>query len=499
MNTIYIQIDSNTLPIECVEDVDVLDCRCINDFCSLVGDALVGDLKDENNRPYYRLITPVGRLLMDFKDVEEKTFYTIIEKWYDILGNILHKGVQNVAITIQFPQQYVDWLIHNDNPYFEQVGKNLRYNNGIVTLSPDEIVDDIIASLSYKVNYFLKEKKNNISFVVFSNPLIRNSSFIIKRVKFEGIEFLRYDSWKDNIIKKGKKGNTTFSVNGVSFEMIYVNGGNFIMGATSEQNDDYDEKEKPTHSITLSSFHIGKYVVTQELWMAVMNNNPSYSQGELYPVENISWYDCQSFIEKLNVITGMSFRLPTEAEWEYAARGGELTHNYKYSGSNNIDDVAWYRPPLDMDNVSVIEYMTWQLDNFREAACEVGNKEPNELGIYDMSGNVYEWCQDWEGPYNSSHQDDPSGPLNGENKIIRGGCWENSPKKCRVSHRNGVLPNGRLPHIGFRLALCNNQVKQDILNARIEFESPHILDHSMASDSYDDMDTDDIPTSIDRI
>ena len=197
--TILIQIDNKPLPEKCSEDVDVLDCRCINDFCSLVGNALVGDLKDENGKPLFQLITPIGKLLMDFKEVDEKIFNTIIEKWYDILGSILHKGVQNVALTIQFPQQYVDWLIHNDNPYFEQVGKNLRYNNGIITLSPDEIVDDIIASLSYKVSYFLKEKKNDISFVVFSNPLIRNSSFIIKRVKFEGIGFLRYDSWVKQI------------------------------------------------------------------------------------------------------------------------------------------------------------------------------------------------------------------------------------------------------------------------------------------------------------
>ena len=205
--TLYIQIDSNSLPKGCGEDVEVLDCCCINDFCSLLGDALVGDLKDENGKPFYRLINPVGKLLMDFKEVDEKIFNTIIEKWYDILGNILHKSVQNVALTIQFPQQYIDWLIRNESPYFEQIGKDLLKNNGIITLSPDDIVDDIIASLIYKVSYFLKDNKKNISFVVLSNPLIRNSSFIIKRVKFEGIEFLRYDSWKEHIIKRGEKGN----------------------------------------------------------------------------------------------------------------------------------------------------------------------------------------------------------------------------------------------------------------------------------------------------
>ena len=487
--TIFIQIDNNPLPERCIVDVEVLDCCCINDFCSLVGDALVGDLKDENNRPYYRLITPVGRLLMDFKDVEEKTFNTIIEKWYDILGNILHKGVQNVAITIQFPQQYVDWLIHNDNPYFEQVGKNLRYNNGIVTLSPDEIADDIIASLSYKVNYFLKEKKNNISFVVFSNPLIRNSSFIIKRVKFEGIEFLRYDSWKDNIIKKGEKGNVQdeiLTINGVSFKMIHIEGGSFTMGATSEQISDACYNEKPAHRVTLSSFFLGETEVTQALWLAVMGYNPSKFQGADRPVEKVSWEDCQMFISKLNSLMGKSFRLPTEAEWEFAARGGNKSMGYKYSGSNDLSVVAWYK------------------SNSGKETHAVKTKAPNELGIYDMNGNVREWCLDKMDDYKSSSQTNPMSASSGSYHVLRGGGWCNNADACRVSSRYDLTLDSRYGDLGLRLALSPhnylNQNSDSVMN--VMMEAGEILvgkKHFIVSDSHDDINIDDIPTSIDRI
>ena len=439
--TLYIQIDSNSLPKGCGEDVEVLDCCCINDFCSLLGDALVGDLKDENGKPFYRLINPVGKLLMDFKEVDEKIFNTIIEKWYDILGNILHKGVQNIALTIQFPQQYVDWLIHNDNPYFEQVGKNLRYNNGIITLSPDEIVDDIIASLSYKVSYFLKEKKNDVSFVVFSNPLIRNSSFIIKKVKFDGMEFLRYDSWKEHIIKKWEKEEDlpeiVLTVNGISFKMIHVEGGEFMMGATSEQEADAFDDEKPPHRVTVSSYYIGETEVTQSLWQAVMGRNPSKFQGANRPVENVSWDDCQTFIFKLNSLTGKNFRLPTEAEWEFAARGGNKSHAYKYSGSNEINKVAWFK------------------NNSDKGTHSVKIKGKNELGIYDMSGNVWEWCQDFHSSYSSASQTDPVGISANAFRISRGGCWNSNPRRCRVSFRGGNAPDDR-DFLGMRLACSSN-------------------------------------------
>ena len=161
--------------------------------------------------------------------------------------------------------------------------------------------------------------------------------------------------------------------------MVYVSGGTFTMGGTSEQGSDAFDQEKPTHSVTLSSYYICKYEVTQALWRAVMGSNPSNFKGDNLPVESVSWNDCQTFINRLNSYTGRNFRLPTEAEWEFAARGGNYSRHYKYSGSNYIGDVAWYH------------------SNSGHRTHPVGTKQPNELGLYDMSGNVHEWCSDWDG------------------------------------------------------------------------------------------------------
>ncbi len=227
-------------------------------------------------------------------------------------------------------------------------------------------------------------------------------------------------------------GNRTFTVNGVSFEMIAVKGGTFTMGGTSEQGSDAESNEKPTHSVTLSDYYIGKFEVTQKLWKAVMGSNPSYFKGDNLPVENVSWNDAQEFIRKLNQQTGQNFRLPTEAEWEYAARGGNKSRGYKYSGSNSIDDVAWYT------------------SNSGSKTHQVGTKSPNELGIYNMSGNVWEWCLDWYGNYSSASQTDPMGPGSGSGRVFRGGSWGTN---CRVSDRNYSTPGRRGSGLGFRVVL----------------------------------------------
>ena len=228
----------------------------------------------------------------------------------------------------------------------------------------------------------------------------------------------------------------TFTVNGVSFTMIGVGGGTFMMGATSEQGSDASDDEKPAHRVTVSSFHIGKYEVTQALWRAVMGNNPSRFKGDNLPVEWVNWDDCQEFIRKLNSLTGKKFRLPTEAEWEYAARGGNKSRGYKYSGSNTIGDVAWYD------------------DNSGSKTHPVGTKAPNELGLYDMSGNVYEWCQDWYGKdyYSSSPSSNPTGPSSGSYRVDRGGGWSNDAGSCRVSNRSRSFAVNRISHLGLRLA-----------------------------------------------
>lgn len=228
----------------------------------------------------------------------------------------------------------------------------------------------------------------------------------------------------------------TITVNGVSFDMIMVEGGTFTMGATSEQGNDASDAEKPAHQVTLSDYYIGETEVTQALWQAVMGINPSNFKGNSNPVESVSWNYCQEFIRKLNSLTGRTFRLPTEAEWEFAARGGNESKGYKYSGSNNIDAVAWY------------DY------NSDSKTHAVKTKSPNELGIYDMTGNVLEWCQDWcEWSYSSNAQTNPKGPSSGSFRVLRGGSWNYKAWNCRVSHRIGCFPDYGYNYIGLRLVL----------------------------------------------
>lgn len=246
---------------------------------------------------------------------------------------------------------------------------------------------------------------------------------------------------------------TTYIVNGVSFDMVKVEGGTFTMGATSEQGSDAWDGEKPAHQVTLSDYMIAKTEVTQELWQAVMGSNPSNFKGNNLPVEMVSWDDCQDFIRKLNSLTGMNFRLPTEAEWEYAARGGKNSKGYKYSGSNDVGSVAWY---YENSGNSILDDDSWEYDKLGSNNCrthEVATKSPNELGLYDMSGNVYEWCGDWDGDYSSSSQTNPKGPSEGSLRVRRGGSWYRFARYCRVSYRYSSTPDYRYSHLGLRLAL----------------------------------------------
>jgi formylglycine-generating enzyme required for sulfatase activity len=236
--------------------------------------------------------------------------------------------------------------------------------------------------------------------------------------------------------EQGTAGNnaSTTTVNGVAFEMVFVQGGTFTMGCTSEQSDCWDD-EKPAHQVSLSSYSIGKYEVTQAQWEVVMDTNPSYFKGDNLPVELVSWNDVQGFIRKLNAQTGKRYRLPTEAEWEFAARGGNRSGGYKYAGSNSLGNVAWYT------------------DNSGKKTHPVGQKTPNELGIYDMSGNVYEWCSDWFGSYSSSAPSNPTGASSGSSRVSRGGGWYRSAAYCRVASRNRYSPSISDSSLGFRLVL----------------------------------------------
>ena len=235
-------------------------------------------------------------------------------------------------------------------------------------------------------------------------------------------------------LQQHKPATSRQSVNPIIAElvdnMVHVAGGTFQMGSTSVVD------EKPVHTVTLSDFYIGKYEVTQEQWQAVMGSNPSDLKEAKRPVEQVSWSDCQEFIQKLNQLTGKKFRLPTEAEWEYAARGGNQSRGYIYSGSNVIGDVAWYD------------------GNSRHLTHSVGTKAPNELGLYDMSGNVWEWCQDRYGYsyYSSSPQNNPIGPSSGSFRVFRGGCRNNLASLCRPARRDYGDPTFSSSNIGFRLA-----------------------------------------------
>ncbi|MBR4885812.1 MAG: formylglycine-generating enzyme family protein [Muribaculaceae bacterium] len=236
--------------------------------------------------------------------------------------------------------------------------------------------------------------------------------------------------------------------------MVAVEGGSFTMGATSEQGGDAWDNEKPAHNVTLSDYMIAKTEVTQGLWIAVMGTNPSYFKGYDLPVESVSWDDCQEFIKKLNSITGFNFRLPTEAEWEYAARGGNKSKGYKYSGSDNLGSVAWY---YENSGISILDEDNWVSDikkTNKNQTHIVAIKLPNELGIYDMSGNVDEWCSDyWWGSYSSDSQIDPKGPSSGYYRVHRGGNWYEYSRRCRVSYRNYYRHDDKWYYLGLRLAL----------------------------------------------
>ncbi|OYP55116.1 hypothetical protein CIK99_11670 [Prevotella sp. P5-92] len=241
------------------------------------------------------------------------------------------------------------------------------------------------------------------------------------------------------------------TVNGVTFNMIKVEGGTFTMGATIEMKEPWGN-EKPKHSVSLSTYYIGETEVTQSLWKAVMGNNPSFFKGYNLPVEQVSWNDCQDFVRKLNNLTGKRFRLPTEAEWEFAARGGNKSRHTQYSGSSNIDEVAWY---WQNSGDKYIEG-DWNVKKILKNKCKthpVKSKKANELGIYDMSGNVWEWCQDWYGKYSSNAQTNPTGPSSGTYRVCRGGGWNYGARCCRSANRGNDSPDSRSNNLGLRLVL----------------------------------------------
>ena len=250
---------------------------------------------------------------------------------------------------------------------------------------------------------------------------VYNNGEVVATHKLSDFEYFQVeDVDAAELVKK-----ETFTVNGVSFDMIEVEGGTYKMGDDNSTEAD----EKPAHNETIATFQIGKTEVTQELWQAVMGTNPSNFKGEAnLPVEKVSWTDCNTFITKLNQATGKNFRLPTEAEWEYAARGGNKSQGYTYSGSNTLDDVAWYK------------------DNSSSKTHPVAQKQPNELGVYDMSGNVWEWTSD-------KYSDNYSSARTSSSRVYRGGGWGHSATNSRVACRYNFSGSYTDSGLGLRLAL----------------------------------------------
>lgn len=260
------------------------------------------------------------------------------------------------------------------------------------------------------------------------------SIFLLLTVSFNGSAAGRKPAKKSVRTAVSNSNPEMLTVKGVNYAMARVDGGTFTMGGTSEHFGDVQADERPVHSVTLSTYYIGKTEVTQALWKAVMGSNPSTVKGANLPVTDVSWDDCQRFISRLNSLTGMKFRLPTEAEWEYACRGGNKSRNYKYAGSALSDGVAWYE------------------SNSGDGTHPVGTKKANELGIHDMAGNVWEWCADWYGRYSSVASVNPKGPQSGDSRVFRGGSWFSEAADCRAACRDKSAPTYSSGTLGFRLA-----------------------------------------------
>lgn len=303
----------------------------------------------------------------------------------------------------------------------------------IKVVNPDNEVMDLKLSVNDKNNKCLFDSYTQISINVKKNE-IKYVSFHVELDNIKsGTNMQLLVSHEDKAIWNTRvfKGNADMeivvgSMSKVTFKMIHVDGGTFEMGDSSF-----------THKVTLSPFYIAETVVTQALWKTVMvgNPSPSYNEGACNPVENVCWDDCQKFIESLNKMTGLTFRLPTEAEWEFAARGGNNSKRTVYSGSDNIDDVAWHSA------------------NSANRTHPVAQKKPNELGLYDMSGNVWEWCEDYYEPYTPKDQVNPHGPQFGSRRIARGGSWNYSEEYCIVWSRNCHAQNAHFNGYGLRLAM----------------------------------------------
>jgi formylglycine-generating enzyme required for sulfatase activity len=318
------------------------------------------------------------------------------------------------------------------NTDFYQSGKKLIITYDLI---------EIKASQTFDISLYVSTDNGS----TWQGPLEEVSGDVGQNIIVGSGSSIVWNTLREFAMLKGKVGFRVVAKVNIKVEdrnlpnMVFVKGGTFQMG----REDGYGN-EKPIHSVTVSDFHIGKYEVTQKEWREIMGTNPSsFKDCDNCPVETVSWDDVQEFLKKLNTKTGKNYRLPTEAEWEYAARGGNQSKGYTYSGSNTISSVAWY----DENSYSLgSEHKNYGTNS-------VGQKSSNELGIYDMSGNVWEWCSDWYGSdyYKNSSFNNPQGASSGTYRVLRGGAWGSKPADCRIAFRNISTPTYRYFIIGFRV------------------------------------------------
>ena len=358
-------------------------------------------------------------LMVTFADYDVERLESNRTYVLTLLGNNLQQAHQSQTLTIKYTPTNATVLVDN---------KMVKGVNGVArTTLPVGQHSFVVACDGYESEEGMVKLKasapSNLQITLTKEATAMQQSTVVQPTVAQQSVVQAPITNSDNISIPVK--------DGISIDMVRVEAGTFTMGATAEIENPLRD-EKPAHQVTLTNdYYIGKYEVTQALWQAVMGNNPSKLKGDNLPVEQVSWDDCQDFLSKLNRITGKTFRLPTEAEWEYAARGGNKSRGYQYSGSSNLSDVAWY---------GVMSHA-------------VGTKQANELGIYDMSGNVWEWCQDRYGEYNSSSQVNPTGANSGSDRVCRGGSWGCSDVLCRSSCRSYYEPDYRDDVFGLRLVL----------------------------------------------
>ena len=465
MNTLYININGDD--IKGTENMAVVgkpEDAVINKFYYELVKGIVkgvtvpgiGEVKKKN-------------LVTDFEAINAKAFAEITEQW-DLVKQALLGENPDGTFTVTLPQEYVEWLYYHANPVCQKVAESLASRGNAVEVNIGNIYRNGLLLLVNNID----TNKEYGQFVV-SDALVDDESAIVVAIRKKigddvpFVPFVDFEvpvngdtpgSISGNGQQKPPKGgevgknDLVFEIGNVQFVMKKVEGGTFFMGAQDdvpyEPNyaPEAESDESPVHSVTLSSFYLGETEVTQALWEALMGekrNRSSFDGDSNLPVESVSWEDIcgidgkakdpNCFLYRLNHLTGKNFRLPTEAEWEYAARGGNHSNKTKFAGSNNIESVAWYG------------------DNSDGVTHVVKGKSPNELGLYDMSGNVWEWCGDRYGDYGSGSRTNPKGTDDGSRRVLRGGGWNSIAGRCRVSYRNNSDPDDGNDDIGFRLCL----------------------------------------------